>query len=72
MKKGDQLIGILPERRKKPERMTQGSIMKWAKIVFCNSLDINKIYFVPINLEKSTSENYIPRPYSNSMETPKF
>jgi hypothetical protein len=61
MKKGDQLIGILPERRKKPERMTQGSIMKWAEIVFCKSLDINKIYFVPINLEESTSGNYIPR-----------
>jgi hypothetical protein len=62
MKNGDKLIGILPERRKTPERITQESIMNWAKIVFGNTLDVNEIYLVPINLEKSSSGNYIPRP----------
>jgi hypothetical protein len=62
MKNGDKLIGILPERRKTPERITQESIMNWAKIVFGNTLDVNEIYLVPINLEESSSGNYIPRP----------
>jgi hypothetical protein len=60
--KGDELIGILPERRRKPERVTQESIMKWAKIVFSDAIDMNSIYFVPIKLEKSLNGNYFPRP----------
>ena len=60
--KGDELIGILPERRKKPERVTHESIMKWAKIVFSETLDVTNIYFVPINLEKSLTGFYFPRP----------
>ena len=62
MRRGDELIGILPERRTKPERVTHESIMKWARIVFSNALDVDKIYFVPINLEKSLNGNYFPRP----------
>ena len=60
--KGDELIGILPERRRKPERVTQESIMKWAKIVFGNTLDVSSIYFVPINLERSMAGFYFSRP----------
>ena len=60
--KGDELIGILPERRKKPERVTHESIMKWAKIVFSDTLDVTNIYFVPISLEKSMTGFYFPRP----------
>jgi len=29
--KGYQPIGVLPERRKNPERITQASIVKWGK-----------------------------------------
>jgi len=29
----DRLIGVLPERRKDPERITQNSIMNWAKLL---------------------------------------
>lgn len=59
---GDELIGILPERRKNTERVTHESIMKWAKIVFSDTLDVTNIYFVPINLEKSMTGYYFPRP----------
>lgn len=27
--KGDELIGVLPERRLNPERRTQGSVITW-------------------------------------------
>ena len=60
--KGDELIGILPERRKKPERVNQESVMKWAKIVFGDALDVSNIYFIPIRLGKSMSGSYFPRP----------
>jgi len=63
IKKGDTLIGILPERRRMPERVTHESIMKWAEVVFGNSLEIDKIYFVPIKLEESKTKNYFPQPY---------
>ncbi len=39
-------LGILPERRKDPLRITQESIMKWGKSVAGDSVDVNKIYFV--------------------------
>ena len=51
--KGDQLLGILPERRSTVERINHESIMNWARMAFSNSLDVNKIFFVQIRLESS-------------------
>lgn len=41
-------IGILPERRKKPERITQESILKWARTFLDDiaNFDFNHIYFI--------------------------
>ena len=51
-KKGDLLIGILVERRKDPERITQQSVMNWIKrIAFKLEVDDNDIYFIPIDME---------------------
>jgi hypothetical protein len=58
--KGNELIGILPERRR-TERVTQESIMNWAKIVFSDTLDINCVYFVPVTLEKNVFGYYFPK-----------
>ena len=35
--KGCQLIGVLPERRTNPARITQESVLNWAKIFFYKS-----------------------------------
>ncbi len=43
-------IGILPERRKDPLRITQESIMKWGKMLACDNVDVNNIYFVQIKI----------------------
>jgi len=59
--KGNELIGILPERRR-TERVTQESIMNWGKIVFSDTLDINRVYFVPVTLEKNVFGYYFPKP----------
>lgn len=41
-------FGILPERRKNPERITHESIMNWGRTVLGNREGIRKIYFVKI------------------------
>jgi hypothetical protein len=40
------LLGILPERRKGPQRITEESIMKWGNLILGNQADIGSIYFV--------------------------
>ena len=44
----EHFIGILPERRKKPERITQESILNWGwKVIGDNSV-VRDIYFVKV------------------------
>ncbi len=46
----DRFIGLLPERRKDPRRITSESIMNWAKLLASLEDVLNdKIYFVRIN-----------------------
>ena len=35
--KGDKLIGILPERRKDPRRITRESVLKWGRMILGES-----------------------------------
>jgi hypothetical protein len=42
------LIGILPERRKNPERITKESILKWVWKVIGDNSDLNNLYFVQV------------------------
>ena len=44
------LVGILPERRKNPMRITNESILNWVWMVIGNNLDGKNIYFVQIEL----------------------
>ena len=46
----DNLIGILPERRKNPERITQESIMKWGKIVAGEDTEVKDISFIQVEI----------------------
>ncbi len=47
----DRLIGVLPERRKHPERITHESIMNWVKLLVPEKDVIeNKVYFNQINV----------------------
>ncbi len=43
-------LGILPERRKHPLRITQESIMKWGRLIVGGSVEVNKIYFIQIEV----------------------
>ena len=44
----EHLIGILPERRKNPERITKESVLNWGWKVVGDSSDVNNIYFVQV------------------------
>jgi hypothetical protein len=47
----DRLIGILPERRKNPGRITHQSIMNWAKLLVPEKDVIeNRVYFNQIDV----------------------
>ena len=46
----EHFIGILPERREKPERITQESILNWGWKVIGDNSDAKDIYFVKVDV----------------------
>ncbi len=40
-----QLIGVLPERRKNPMRITKNSVINWGKMLLGDDVDSDKIFF---------------------------
>jgi hypothetical protein len=45
-------LGILYERRKNPVRISYQSIMNWGKLIVGHYVDINKIYFIEIEVQE--------------------
>jgi len=43
-----QLIGILPERRKTPERITEESILNWVRNVVGKGPSLRDIFFIRV------------------------
>ena len=46
------LVGILPERRKNPTRITEQSIMNWVKKVIGNGMKADDIFFSKVNINE--------------------
>ena len=61
--KGYQLIGVLPERRKAPARITQKSVMNWAKIYFRRNMEINDMFFFQVTIDKNTGRILRSNPF---------
>jgi hypothetical protein len=49
-------IGLLPERRKDPERITKESVMNFGRTIVGNSADADKIFFLRVTLDEGTGE----------------
>jgi hypothetical protein len=47
------LMGVLPERRINPERITSESIMNWARNLLGEEAGVNDIYYTTIKLKKN-------------------
>ncbi len=46
----EHLIGILPERRKNPKRITERSILKWGRKLIGDGPNVKDIYFVKVDM----------------------
>jgi hypothetical protein len=46
----EHLIGILPERRGKPERITNDSILNWGWNIIGGHSDVKNIHFVRLKM----------------------
>ncbi len=46
----EHFIGVLPERRKNPERITQESVLNWGWKVIGNNSDVKEIHFVKVEM----------------------
>jgi hypothetical protein len=49
--KGYELLGILPERRSDPNRISKKSIMNWSEKVFSGAVSPNDITFIQVKME---------------------
>ena len=50
------LIGILPERRKNPKRITQKSVLNWGKLLLADNADKKHIVFKKVIIGESTGK----------------
>ena len=48
--KGYQLIGVLPERRSNPKRITKESVLNWGEKYFGNNLNLNEMFFLEVEI----------------------
>jgi hypothetical protein len=46
----EHFIGILPERRKKPERITEASVLNWGWKVTGDHSEVKDVYFMKVNM----------------------
>ena len=61
--KGYQFIGVLPERRKSPERITQKSILKWGEKIFGKDVDTEDIFFIQVERDEKNVRSFRPTPF---------
>ena len=59
---GYQIIGVLPERRKNPARITQESIMNWGEKIFGKELDTKDTFFIQVTIDEKTVRIFRPIP----------
>jgi hypothetical protein len=54
--KGYELIGILPEKRKDPKRITKESVLKWGRMLLNGSEDSKNITFKQMIIDDVSNE----------------
>ena len=50
------LVGILPERRKDPKRITNESVLKWGRMVLGDSVDNKDIIIKQVTIDDITHQ----------------
>ena len=54
--KGDELLGVLPERRKNPTRITQESVIKWGRMLLSDNMNGKSIFFKKVTISENTGK----------------
>ena len=67
-KGGYQIMGVLPERRKNPARVTEESIMRWGQTIFDKNLDPRDIFFIQVTVTENTCRVFRPIPFSITLK----
>ena len=62
-------IGALPEKEKKPERITQASIFNYVRTILGHEANENKIYYFQVTLDESIGEILWPKLSLGTQET---
>ena len=52
-KKGYEIVGVLPERRKNLARITPNSVINWGKTLLADNVDSKDIFFKPLYLSSN-------------------
>ena len=65
---GYQIIGILPERRKNPERITQKSILNWGENIFGKEVDAKDIFFIQVAIDEKNVRIFRPIPFTITLK----
>jgi hypothetical protein len=55
---GYEFIGILPERRKNPERITKESVLNWGRMILGDNADGKKIFFKSVRIDDITGKTF--------------
>ena len=50
--KGYELIGVLPERRNNPQRVTKQSVLNWGQKYFGIHLNLEDMYFIEVEINE--------------------
>ena len=61
----ENLVGILPERRKNPMRITRESVLKWGKMGLGDSVDRQNIIIKQVTIDDITHQVFDVNVYFN-------
>jgi hypothetical protein len=61
--KGYELLGVLPERRKNPARITEPSVINWGRKFFGKSLNIEGIFILQLRIDRKTGKSFRHDPF---------
>ena len=57
-KNGSNFIGILPERRRDPKRITKESILNWGRMILGSNADGKEIFFKTVTIRDITGKTF--------------
>jgi hypothetical protein len=66
--KGYHRIGVLPERRRNPERITQATIIKWGEKFFGKKLGLKDIFFMEVTVDENLGKIYRPTSFLTTQQ----